>query len=152
MVRIPNTMVNKTGEDGHPWVFPNLSRKAFSLSQWNIILAMGFSYIVVVQSLSHVLLFATLWTAACQASLSITISPSFFKPMSVESVMPSNHLTLCHPLLLLPSIFSSISIFYNELALCIRWPKYWTSVSKMMCVLLYTLSRFVIAFLPRSIF
>ena len=79
-----------------------------------------------VQLLSHVLLFVTPWTAACQASLSITNSQSPPKPMSIESVMPSNHLILCHPLLLLPSIFPSISVFSNESALRIRWPKYWS--------------------------
>ena len=66
------------------------------------------------------------WTAARQASLSITNSQSLFKLMSIESVMPSNHLILCHPLLLLPSIFPSIRVFSNESALCIRWPKYWS--------------------------
>ena len=74
-----------------------------------------------VQLLSHVQLFA-----ACQASLSITNSCSSSKPMSIESVMPSNHLILCHPLLLLPSTFTSIRVFSNESALHIRWPKYWT--------------------------
>ena len=81
---------------------------------------------VVVQSLSCVQLFVTLWTAACQASLSITISQSFLKLMCVESVMPSNHLILCHPLLLLHSVFPSIRIFSKESALCIRWSKYWS--------------------------
>ena len=79
-----------------------------------------------VQSLSRVRLFATPRTAALQASLSITSSWSPPKPMSIVSVMPSNHLILCHPLLLLPSIFSSIRVFSNESALCIRWPKYWS--------------------------
>ena len=79
----------------------------------------------VVQSLSHVSLFATPWTTALQASLSITDSWSLLKVMSIESVMPSNHLILCHPLLLLPSIFPSIRVFSNESVLCIRWPKYW---------------------------
>ena len=79
-----------------------------------------------VQSLSHVRLFVTLWTAAYQTFLSITNSRSLRKLMSTESVMPSNHLILCCPLLLLPSIFPSIRVFYNELALCIRWPKYWS--------------------------
>jgi len=65
------------------------------------------------------------WTAACQASLT-TNSQSFFKLMFIESVIPSNHLNLCHPLLLLPSIFPSIRVFSNESALCIRWPKYWS--------------------------
>ena len=76
--------------------------------------------------LSHVLLFATPWTAAHQASLSITNSQSVLKLMSIELVMPSNHLILCHPLLLLPSIFPSIRVFSNESVLCIRWPKYWS--------------------------
>ena len=79
-----------------------------------------------VQSLSCVQLFATTWTAACQASLSITNSQSLLKLISIESVMPSNHLILCHPLLLLPSIFPSIRVFSNESVLHIRWPKYWS--------------------------
>ena len=79
-----------------------------------------------VQLLSRVWLFATPWTAVCQASLSITNSRSLHKPMSIESVMPSNHLILCHPLVLLPAIFPSIRVFSNESALCIRWPKYWS--------------------------
>ena len=79
-----------------------------------------------VQSLSHVLLFATPWTVACQASLSITNSWSLLKLMSIESVMPSSHLILCRPLLLLPSIFPSIRVFSNESVLCIRWSKYWS--------------------------
>ena len=77
------------------------------------------------QSLSHVQLFVTPWIAACQASLPITNSQSLLKLMSIESVMPSNHLILCHPLLLLPSIFPSIRVFTNESVLHIRWPKYW---------------------------
>ena len=79
-----------------------------------------------VQSLSRVWLFVTPWTTACQASLSFTSCQSLPSPMSVESVMPSNHLILCRPLLLLPSIFPSIRVFSNESALCIRWPKYWS--------------------------
>ena len=79
-----------------------------------------------VQSLSHVQLFATPWAAACQASLSNTNSWSPPKLMSIESVIPSNHLILCHPLLLLPSIFPSIRVFSNESALRIMWPKYWS--------------------------
>ena len=78
-----------------------------------------------VQSLSHVQLFVTPWIAAHQASLSITNSRSP-KLMSIESVMPSNHLILCHPLLLLPSIFPSIRVFSNESTLHMRWPKYWS--------------------------
>ena len=86
-------------------------RKTFSSVQW----------------LSCVLLFITLWTAECQASLFITNSQSLLKLMSIESVMPSNHLTLCHSLLLLlPSIFPSIRVFSNESVLHIRWPKYWS--------------------------
>ena len=80
---------------------------------------------VVVQSLSHVRLFAFSWTAARQASLSFTISWSLLKLMSIESVMPSNHLILCS-LFLLPSIFPSIRVFSHESALCIKWPKYWS--------------------------
>ena len=79
-----------------------------------------------VQSLSCVWLFATPWTAALQASRSITNSWSLFKLISIESVMPSNHLILCHPLLLPPSIFPSIRVFSNESVLRIRWPKYWS--------------------------
>ena len=84
------------------------------------------SVISSVQSLSCVQLFATPWTAACQASLSITNSRGPPKPMSIQLVMPSNHLILCHPLLLLPSIFPSIRIFSSESALCVRWPKCWS--------------------------
>ena len=80
--------------------------------------------IVVVQSLSHVQLFVIPWTSAHQASLSFTIYQSLLKLMSIESVMPSNHLILCHPSLFLPSIFPTIRVFSSESALCIRWPKY----------------------------
>ena len=79
-----------------------------------------------VQSLSCVQLFANPWTEAHKASLSITNTQSLLKLMSIESVMPSNHLIFCHPLLLLPSIFPSIRVFSNESVLCIRWPKYWS--------------------------
>ena len=85
----------------------------------------GLSHTYVVQPLSPVRLFATPWTAACQTSLSFTASQSLLKFMSTESMMPSNHLILCHPLLL-PSVFPSIRVFSNELALCIRGPKYWS--------------------------
>ena len=84
-----------------------------------------------VQSFSRVRLFATPWIAAHQASLSNNNSQSLPKLMSIESVMPSNHLILCHPLLLLPSIFPSIRVFSNESALCIRWPKYWSFSSSI---------------------
>ena len=79
-----------------------------------------------VQSLSCVRLFMTPWTAACQGSPSITNFQSLLKLMSIESVMPCSHFILCHPLLLLPSIFPSIRVFSNELVLRIRWPKYWS--------------------------
>ena len=83
------------------------------------------SSFIVVQSLSRVRLFVTLWTAAHQASLSNTNSRILCKLMSIELVMLSNHLILCHPLLLLPSVFPRIKVFSNESVLCIRWPKYW---------------------------
>ena len=85
-----------------------------------------FVVVAVVQSLSYVCLFATPWNVARQASLSFTISWSLLRLMSIESVMPSNHLILCCPLLLLPSIFPRIRNFSSESALCIRWPKYWS--------------------------
>ena len=86
----------------------------------------GLVLLVIVHSLSRVGLFATPWTAACEAYLSFTISQSLLRLMSVESVMPFSYLILWHPLLLLPSIFPSISVFSNKSALCIRWPKYWS--------------------------
>ena len=86
----------------------------------------GSIYFSSVQSLSHVQLFVTPWTALRQTSLSITNSQSLFKLMSIELVMLSNHLILCHPLLLLPLIFPSIRVFFNESVLCIRWSKYWS--------------------------
>ena len=82
--------------------------------------------IVIVQVLGRVQLFAIQWTTAHQASLSFTISWSVLKLMSIVSVIPSNHLILCHPLLLLPSVFPCIRVFSNELTLCIRWPNYWS--------------------------
>ena len=82
--------------------------------------------VVVVQLLSRVWLFVTPWTVANQASLSFTISRSLLRLVSIELMMPSNHLILCCPLLLLPSIFPSIRLFSSKLALCIRWPKYWS--------------------------
>ena len=87
--------------------------------------------IVIAQSLSCVWLFVTPWIAAHQASLSSTISWSLVKLISIESAVLSNHLILCHPLLLLPSIFPSNRVFSNELALCIRWPKYWKATVLM---------------------
>ena len=89
------------------------------------------------QSLSNLQLFGTPWTAACQASLTITNSWSLLKLMSIESVMLSNHLILCHLLPLLPSIFPRIRVFSNESALCIRWPNYWSlSFNKYFCILI----------------
>ena len=79
-----------------------------------------------VQSLSHVQLFATPWTAAHQASLSFTVSQNLLKLTYIESVTPSNQFVLCHPLFLPPSIFPSVRVFSNESALCIRWPKHWS--------------------------
>ena len=97
------------------WIFYRLSHQGSPVS-----------HISLVQSLSRVQLLVTPWTAAHQASQSITSSRSIPKPMSTESVMPSNHLILCHPLLLLPSILPSIRVFSNESALHIRWQKYWS--------------------------
>ena len=100
------------------------------LKNWEIRVFLGSSKWIwkfsSVQSLSRIRLFATRWIATHQASLSITNSRSPPKPMSIESVMPSNHLILCRPLLLLPSIFPSIRVFSNESALHMRWPKYWS--------------------------
>ena len=101
-------------------VFPMFSSKSFIVS------GLTFVVVAVVQSLSHVWLFVTPWTAASQASLSFTISWSLLMLMSTESVIPSNHLTLCCPLLLLSSIFPIIRIFSSESSLPIRWPKYWS--------------------------
>ena len=104
------------------WDFPGKSRLELTLKR-GICVSVQFSS---VQSLSHVRLFATPWTAARQASLSITNSQRQPKPMSIKSVMPSNHLILCHPLLLLPSIFPRIIVFSDESVYCMRWPKYWS--------------------------
>ena len=101
------------------WVTIPSSRESTSPA-----LAGGFFQFSSVQSLSRVRLFVTPWTAACQASLSITNSRSLLKLKSIELVMPSHHLILCRPLLLPPSIFPSIRVFSKESALCIRWPKY----------------------------
>ena len=107
------------------------------------------SSLVVVQYLTCVQLFVTPWTAASQASLSFTISLSFLKLMFIESVMPSNHLILCHLLLLLPSVFPKIRVFSNESAFCIRWPKYWSfsfsiSPSNEYSGLIYRLTGLII--------
>ena len=100
----------------------NISQGHKTSAQWD----RNLSFVVVVQSLSHVQLFVTPWTAAGQASLSFTISWSLLRLMPIESVMPSKHLILCHPLLLLLSIFPSMRVISNELTLYIRWPKYWS--------------------------
>ena len=84
-----------------------------------------------VQSLSHVQLFVTPWSVACPVSLSITNSQRLLRFMPVESVMPSNHLSLCHPLFLLPSVFPNIRVFSNESVHCIRWPKDWSFSSNI---------------------
>ena len=89
-------------------------------------LSSSIALLVIIQSLSCVWLFATLWTAQPQAFLPFTISYSLLKLMSTESVIPSNHLILCRPILLLPSILPSIRVFFTMSALCIRWPKYWS--------------------------
>ena len=93
---------------------------------WILLRIFEYRLTVVVQLVSHVQLFATPWTATCQASLPITNSQSLLKLMSIKLVMPSNHLILCRPLLLLPSILPSIRVFFNESVLPIRWPKYWS--------------------------
>ena len=106
------------GKDWLSW-FPN----TIYLSNYNL----------VVQLLSHVQRFVTSWTAAGQAALSFTISCSVLKFMSIESVVPPNHLILCCPFILLPSFFPSIRIFSKELAVCIRWPKYWSFSPSNKC-------------------
>ena len=91
-----------------------------------ILLWQDYLFLSVVQSLSCVQLFVTPWIVAHQASLSFTVSQSLLKLMSIESVMPSNHLILCRPFLILPAMFPSIRVFSSESALCIRWTKYWS--------------------------
>ena len=104
-----------------PWVYGKISSMKPVPAAKNV--GLLFSS---VQSLSRVRLFVTPWTAARQASLSITNSQTLPKLISIESVMPYNHLILCRPLLLLPSVFPSIRVFSNESVLRIRWPKYWS--------------------------
>ena len=96
-----------------------------SIISYHLVLSDFFLLLVVVQTLSCVQLLVTPWTAVCQASLSFTISQSLLKFMSIESLMLSNHLILFH-LLLLPSVFPSNKVFFNKLAICIRWPEYWS--------------------------
>ena len=129
MIRTSNIVLSKSGKSRHPFLVSGFRAESFSLV--SMMLTMDMSYVNFiqfssVQSFSHVQLFATPWTKASQASLSITNSWSPPKPMSIELVMPSSHLILCHPLLLLPSIFPSIRVFPNQSSLCIRWPKYWS--------------------------
>ena len=110
----------------HIWIYISDSLLLKVITRhWTVPCAVQFSS---VQSLRRVRLFSTPWTAARQASLSITNSRSLFKLMSTELVMPSSHLILCRPLLLLPSIFPSIRVFSNESVICIRWTKYWRSL------------------------
>ena len=111
------------------------------LRTWHLILS---DQIRSVQSLSHVQLFGTPRIAACQASLSITNFQNLLKLMSIELVMPSNYLILCHPLLLLPSLFLSIRVFSNESVLHIRWPKYWRVISSVYLRLLIFLLEILI--------
>ena len=114
------------------WMGPQLEVGGLCSGHQDKDLEVSLGYFSAVQSLSHVSLFATPWTTARQASLSISNSQSLLKLMSIESVIPSNHLILCHPLLLLPSIFPSIRVFSNESALPIRWPMY-GSFSSNIC-------------------
>ena len=108
----------------HLFASPTLASEFFTTApSWKPYKIYQFSS---VQSLSRVWFFATPWTTACQTSLSFTNSWSLLKIISIKSVMPSNHLILCHPLLLLPSIFPSIRVFSKESVLPIRWPKYWS--------------------------
>ena len=120
-------MVNKFGLYPRHFEYYVLRLRLFfeSYNRYDLNLIADFVFSSV-QLLSRVRLFATPWTTACQASLSITNSWSLPKPMSIELVMPPNHLILCRPLLLLPSIFPSITVFSNESVLCIRWLKYWS--------------------------
>ena len=123
----------------------------FSCASWSSVLSSlekcllksSVNFSIAVQSLSHVLLFATPWTASCQASLSFTISQSLLKFISIESVMLSNHLILCCTLRLLISNFPSIRIFSSELILHIRWPKYWTFSFNLCFLILSYYKRYL---------
>ena len=116
----------RCGGTSRPWPCSNLL--ASGVVSWkhhpvrHLVTSELHTLYTVVQSLGHVRLFATPWPASCQASLSFTISQRLLKLLSIKLVMPSNHLILCHPLLLLTSLFPSIRVFSNESALCIRWP------------------------------
>ena len=131
LARASITSLRRKSDSWHAHQVYNFKRNAFQVSTFMITFVVSFFigtffWFSSVQLLRCVQLFATPWSAARQASLSITNSQSLFKLMSIESVMPSNHLILCCPLLLLPSIFPSIRVFSNESVLCIRWPKYWS--------------------------
>ena len=103
-----------------------LHRHCVGMQKFNALsILLTANFVVIVKLLSRVELFVTPWTAACQTFWSFAISQSLLKLMTIELVMPSNHLILCHPLLIPPSIFPSISDFLNELVLLIKWPKYW---------------------------
>ena len=106
-------------------IFGKVAHCTINVSR-NIWIRLYSSFAILVQLLSCGRLFATPWTAACQASLSFSISWSLLKPMFIESMMPSKYLILCHPLLLLPSVFPRIRVFFNELALHVMRPKYWS--------------------------
>ena len=112
----------------HPWARPAFGDSSSSLCILHPQEQITFAYLQILCKLlfSHVQFFPTPWTATRQASLSFTISRILLKLMSIELVMPSNHLILCHPLLLLPSIFPSIRVFSNDSVLGIKWPKYWS--------------------------
>ena len=132
--RLTLLIPNAVSPHWHPWALPSNSASHLQgplLQPWALGWAKPASHLlgsltpfVVLQLLSHVRLFVTPWTAARQVSLFFTISRSLFRLMSTESVMPSNHLILCHPLLLLPSLFPSIRVFSSQSALHSRWPKY----------------------------
>ena len=116
-VSVTTSPLSQPQSEKMKWKFPEINNSCFKLCAYSV------------QSFSPVQLFATPWNAICQASLSITNSQSLFTCMSVKSEMSSNHLILCHPLLLPPSIFPSIRVFSNESVPHIRWPEYWSSAS-----------------------
>ena len=119
MGSIPESGRSPGEENGYPLQY-SCQENSMDRNSWQTIVQF-----ISVQSPSHGWFFTTLWTAENQASLSITNSQSLLKLISIQSVTPSNHLILCRPFLLLPSIFASIRVFSNESALLIRWPKYW---------------------------
>ena len=154
----PHPMVEVRGNDTALWQDAPHSSMVLSLSLFSILsfilcfpllLSSPIPYTFIlpnisVQSLSRVWLFATPWTAACQASLSITNSQSLLRLMSIELMMPSNHLILCHPLLLLPSIFPNIRVFSNESVLRLRWPSIGVSAIAVNLNFLHTILTVVL--------